>query len=651
MTFAAAVYRDESRRAALVASVPRHWRKRVERGHIRRMEGERGADSIAARYAVDRGADDWLAETVGKIGAIRVPVDMSDADLCELAEKCAAKAMTLGEFAPGFHVSEPGALRLRLAAFVRGYGINPPLPKVEDAPALARMCCPDWWRRNLRRAQGRELEGVAVRLGYVRKGAEIYASDATVERRRQQRARNAKSLANMQAVNLDTGEVCALDDMAAASVANPRIRRGELMTRIAGFERVAEARGDVAEFVTLTCPSRFHASSGKYDNSTTREAQGYLGRVWARVRAKLARVGVRPYGFRIAEPHKDGCPHWHLLLFVARVAAEVLRGVMADYALRDSGAEAGAAENRITFIRIEAGKGSAAGYVAKYVSKNIDGGGVQVQLTLDGGETVDHSARVEAWASTWGIRQFQQIGGPGVGVWREARRIEESLTVANSAFVGLVRKAADVGPQKTGIEQGAAAKGWAEFVGLMGGPDATRKDAPVWLAKSRDGERWSYVDEATRPAEKSRYGEVAKGAVFGLVDRSGCFPSLRYRWELRRAKNDVEIYGAAMADRVAVHGVDVRVAAAGGNGAGGDSGSTVFLGVGGRGSWTSVNNCTAGGGNEFRKTGGGVECANTGGAGRTNGESFAGGGAVDFGASGSVNRGFVHRGRAAGAND
>jgi len=546
MTFAAA-YRDEKRRAELIAQVPRHWRKRVQRGHARRMEGAERVDCIAGRYAVESEADGWLTETVGKIGAIRVPVDFSDSELCNLANLCASKAMTLGEVAPGVHICEPGALRSRLAAFVAGYGIASPLPDVEDGPAIARMVCPDWWRRNLRRVQGREIERIAISLGYVRKGGEIYASDATVTRRGQQRARNAQSLADMRAVNLDTGEVYALDELAAASVANPRIRRGELMTRISGFEHVAAARGDAAEFITLTCPSRFHASSAKYAGSTPREAQGYLGKVWARVRAKLARLGVRPYGFRIAEPHKDGCPHWHVLLFVAAFHVEQLRAVLTDYALRDSGDEAGAADNRIKCVSIEAGKGSAAGYVAKYVSKNIDGGGVQVQLTLEGGETVDPSARVEAWASTWGIRQFQQIGGPGVGIWREARRIEADAEV--SGVVADIRAAADVGPEK----EAKASEGWAKFVGLMGGPDVKRKDAPVWLAKSLAGEKWGYVEQAPYPAPNTRYGEISKGAVFGLADRRGCYPSARARWEIKRKARAVD-EGMARASELVFRG-------------------------------------------------------------------------------------------------
>jgi hypothetical protein len=567
--------------------------------HAGKIARRHGGDCIEQRYEIEREADSWLSDMAGKVSGVRVPVDISDGELCELAERCAHKAMTLGEFAPGFHVSDSGALRARLNAYVEGFGVVAPGGKIEDAPALSRMTCPLWWRRALRRAQGRQLEGAAIALGYVHKRAEIYASNATVERRTQQRRRNALNLENTEAVNLDTGEIVNLAKLAEATVANPRIRRGELMTRIAGFELVARGLGHVAEFVTLTCPSVFHArrtaagggseENPKHDGSTPRDAAKYLGKVWARIRAKLARLDIRPYGFRIAEPHGDGCPHWHVLLFCAAVEVGAVREVIAAHALALDGDEPGAAANRVKFVAVDGGRGSAAGYVAKYVSKNIDGGGVSVSVDLAGDARYEPSQRVEAWASTWGIRQFQQIGGPPVGVWRELRRLAKGGEYSQA--VEAARAAADCGPisREEGGEQ-KTAEFWARYVAVQGGPVVRRDALAVGLAKTQPGQRWDAMRQVTQ-APATRYGEIAAARVYGVRDvLSGkAFDSLRGVWEVRRIKS-----GAGNVDSV-VRGLCVDSGfVAGGLG--------LDVGVSFWGSRTRGNNCTQ---SQF----GGQECS------------------------------------------
>lgn len=600
-------FRDEASRADFLRAIPKQWRRRVGAIHAGKMARAGSIrHEIAQRYEIEREADSWLSDMAGRVSGVRVPVDISDGELCELAERCAHKAMTLGEFAPGFHVSDSGALRARLNAYVEGFGVVAPGGEIEDAPALSRMTCPLWWRRALRRAQGRQLEGAAIALGYVHKRAEIYASNATVERRTQQRRRNALNLENTEAVNLDTGEIVNLAKLAEATVANPRIRRGELMTRIAGFELVARGLGHVAEFVTLTCPSVFHArrtaagggseENPRHDGSTPRDAAKYLGKVWARIRAKLARMDIRPYGFRIAEPHGDGCPHWHVLLFCAAVEVGAVREVIAAHALALDGDEPGAAANRVKFVSVDGGRGSAAGYVAKYVSKNIDGGGVSVKVDLAGDATYQPSQRVEAWASTWGIRQFQQIGGPPVGVWRELRRLEKGGEYSEA--VEAARAAADCGPlsREEGGEQ-KTAEFWARYVAVQGGPVVRRDSLAVGLAKTQPGQRWDAMRQVTQ-APSTRYGEIAPARVYGVRDvLSGqTFDSLRGVWEVRRGGNDGRKAGnlqnADEEARILEVGDERECkAAAGGNAeAGGGLGSLL-----GGGFWvprTRGNNCT-----------------------------------------------------------
>lgn len=371
---------------------------------------------------------------------------------------------------------------------VRGWGFSPVVPDerkgVDDiyinmaVAAVLRLQDAKWWLRKITAEYERYREFVKILNGFVRKGVNPYVSYGALVDFRNKKTAQGKWLASMDVVNEEQGITLSLAEAHGASVSNPEIRRTELMVRMRGFEDLAVNGGFVGEFYTVTAPSKYHpwttrgGSKGravknrKYSGATPRETQVYLCGQWAKVRAKLAREGIAIFGFRVVEPHHDASPHWHLLLFVKPGQRDQLREIMQAYACEHDPEELTAGTRaRFDYTAIDPAKGSATGYIAKYIAKNLQGV-VKVGEDWEAETALDTTMSVAAWASLWGIRQFQQIGGPAVTVWRELRRLREAV---GDPIIEKTRAAADLGD-------------WAEFIEAMGGVDLPRAERPVQLA-------------------------------------------------------------------------------------------------------------------------------------------------------------------------
>ena len=214
---------------------------------------------------------------------------------------------------------------------------------------LTRLVDETWWSRQIDIAYRQFSEHCQIINGRVRKGVSVYLSDAGLRDFRWRKIASALALSKLVARNELTGEEINMLEVVKTSIANPAIRRHELMVRMRGFEDIAQENKLVGGFFTLTAPSKYHAyTMGKnkksienkhYEGFNPKQTQQYLSKTWSKARAKLKRLDIQLMGFRVCEPHHDGTPHWHALFFFKPEHEQIIRYVLADYFTQEERAE------------------------------------------------------------------------------------------------------------------------------------------------------------------------------------------------------------------------------------------------------------------------------------------------------------------------
>ena len=437
-----------------------------------------------------------------------------------------------------------------IATHAKALGANVPFYAMRDDNlptecyeiALLKMQCDRWWARQLKTIRRQFLELLEIATGQVgkdlyhdkkskkfkRRGISPYSSKQAQREFNFAQASGRQFLEMMELQSSD-GDVISLIEAVKSGMANPANRRNELMLRIRETEELADEMGYVGVFYTITCPSRFHANSSKWHGETPKDAQNYLTQTWARARSKLNRRGLKYFGVRVVEPHADGCPHWHMMLFMPKNKLQEVNAILRWYFIQEDKTElydyygpvqtrakvvnewvdinthgthiktvekcvsyrAGTKKSELfktykqkrrewglkksqgkkakapskfyrTFsprfdaIKMDKSKGSAASYIAKYISKNIDGYQLSDHEDAETGENLQEQANpVLAWASTWNIRQFQFQGSPSVTVYRELRRMPKGKAISDET-IEPIRHAADTA-------------NWKDYVKLQGG--------------------------------------------------------------------------------------------------------------------------------------------------------------------------------------
>ncbi len=398
--------------AKTLANVPEHYKPSLISNY----------NDKAASNAVE--ANIWLRESVSD--AFPTKGISLNADYDEINDRAKYHANTIREHLSRRTKTQSSELLEHLLKYCNHACVVAPQCRTLSA-VINRLTNPTWWKRAISKQIMRTREHGAIKCGFVHRNKGLYASDDAVELHRQRKIRSLKWLEEMEAIN-ENGEILNLKAIAQSNTSNPEKRRIELAVRAKGQEDYAIELGYHSLFLTITAPSAYHCRAGnisnkKYNGASPRDTSQYLGGQFKKIRAKLARNKINYFGIRIVEPHHDATPHWHLMVHVEKHKSNELIAIFREYALEHYPNETGAKKHRFTVERIDPTRGSAVGYILKYISKNIDGNSVGEDFESNGENASSTSERVNAWARTNGIRQFQTFGDCPVTIYRELRKL------------------------------------------------------------------------------------------------------------------------------------------------------------------------------------------------------------------------------------
>jgi hypothetical protein len=266
---------------------------------------------------------------------------------------------------------------------------------------------------------GRQLIKVAKEVRLLQAQAEKrvgesnnYVSKDLLQFCRQQQEYNEEYLRNIKIVNKRTGKTTVLADMAKS----PATRFSQMYVTLKGLEHKAKLLDYDFMLITLTAPPRFHPNPSvgrcKWDGSSAKDTHNYVMSLWANVKRTFANKGIKfnrgdAFGLRVSEPHLDGCPHYHILMFYKKRDQEIIRSTFKSYFSWS--------EKAIDFKMGDWEKGSPASYISKYISKNVSTASFTTTTKNENLEQVasaDSAAteRIAAWRSSVGIRAFQFFG-------------------------------------------------------------------------------------------------------------------------------------------------------------------------------------------------------------------------------------------------
>ena len=404
-------------------------------------------------------------------------------------------------------------------------------------PQDRRRQDPLWQRRQLRRTAGLARQHLAAALGTVGRGASPYADDYSLTCRRD-RDDAARAWADAHVWQPPGGG--APVPMASIREGSDTARLHRLGAMAAGLDEVAERNGLDPIMITLTLPPEWHPSP-KVGNRTWTAERGpeatddALRHRWNLFRSRMAKSKVRLLGLRVWEPHRDGCPHAHALLYVRpEQVGEVDRHLMAVCPEPTPGRRVAS-----TLVEIDRTRSRGSTYVMKYLRKTLTPSPTGADAVPGTGDddhmSGDHHDRTRATASERGWRRYAALGVHGVQrPWQRVLTATDAEVAAAPVRVREARAALDEGR-------------WADALESMG---AVRRPGIGRLRLGYDSETVDLTTGEILPLV-DRYGSSCRRAAWLLDTETPAWRlALGRRGAIERlAERSPDFNGVTVSDR------------------------------------------------------------------------------------------------------
>ncbi len=187
---------------------------------------------------------------------------------------------------------------------------------------LLRLSDAEFWSRKLRCIADEKREHNAARAGLLGKrsdGLQPFCTDNSLHRFLSRRS-------HLEIPTTASSYSAILRDAYKDS--------GEIYRIVKALAERSYTEDFTSLFITLTCPAIYHSGSSAYKGYSASQANDYLLEIFSKLiksLSKKGKAGLDFCGVRVVELHENGCPHWHVVLYVRKsieqFAYEILKRI------------------------------------------------------------------------------------------------------------------------------------------------------------------------------------------------------------------------------------------------------------------------------------------------------------------------------------